>query len=151
MNTRGLIKSNGWSYKEYVFPYDVPLLLRIGGLTLYYYVLIRNAPLDRITGKIAAKKDSCQSRTALSTEDEQTLDKIWRAATCVLCRLLQTSTPCLCRTLVIHHWFGGRVSVKIGIVMEGRQLKSHAWVEVKDKAFRENPAELLKYTLILEW
>ncbi len=142
------------TYRNYALPRDIPLLLQVAGLTLYYYALIRCASLHGISKKMAAKKSSQPLRFTLSIEDQQGLDKVWRAASFMLCRVLRSSNPCLCRTLVMQHWLAGKmagVTVRIGVIREGRQLKSHAWIVLDGKAFREDPMELARYIPIIEW
>lgn len=137
----------------FAFPDDIPLLLTVGALSLYYFIRLRLVPLDRLLQGITERNGSSLPFIIRRTIADHELDKVWRAISFVLLRLLKTSTPCLCRALTMHHCFAGRtssVSVRIGVRKEGEQLQSHAWVVVNGKPFRESPTDLAQYTILLE-
>jgi hypothetical protein len=147
-------KKKKWLFRKYVFPDDCPLLWRVVVLTAAYYILIRCSPFDYIVQRAARQSRPCRRRANAMCADALLADKVWRATTFLLCRLLRSQKPCLCRTLVLHHWFsrlGSVITARVGVFVKGGQLQSHAWILLNGEPFREDMTELAKYMPVLEW
>jgi hypothetical protein len=141
------------SYRGYIFPCDLPLLVSVFFLLPYYTVLLKIYPLGRISSACRRNIPASETRKCFNHGEEETLNKIYRTATFFSTHLWRSDRPCLRRTLIMHRWCccrGIDSLVIVGVQKENRELKSHAWLAIGGKPFKETAEQLSKYTSILE-
>ena len=142
-----------WKHKGYELPQDVPLI--IGALCglLYYEMMIHWRPLPKILAEIRGMGDE-GSFSILSAEVTVKMDKLWRACSFWMLRLLRNPRPCLRRGLVLYHWCRKNSldsKLVVGVGKDGNVLKGHAWLYVYGHVYREDPVLLAReYTVMLE-
>ena len=82
------------------------------------------------------------------------MDKLWRACSFWMSRVLRSPRPCLRRSLVLYRWCrlqGVESKVVVGVGKDGDMLKGHAWLFVNGRVYREDPISLAKeYVVMLE-
>ncbi len=140
------------SYKGFKLPWDLPLLVNVLLLLLYYTALLRFSPTSQVINKIHESNPCPKEKAELDRNNEMLLDKTYRAATFFLKRLWRSNRPCLRRTLILYRWCCRRgipSRVVIGVKKTEGMLQSHAWLEIAHVPFKEKPEQLKEYTPIL--
>ena len=141
------------SYKGFRLPRDLPLLMNILLLLLYYTALLRLFPISKLINKIHGNSSCPNTKTELFPDNERLLDKIYRAATFFLRHLWCSKRPCLRRTLILYRCCcrrGIASRIVIGVKKTEGMLQSHAWLEIANVPFKEKAEYLKEYTSILE-
>ena len=142
-----------YSYKGFKMPHNLPLLMSVLFLLLYYTVLLKLFPIQKVINIIAGKSSCPGEKIEITRAEAKVLDKIYRAASFFLKRILRSERPCLRRTLILYRWccrrgIGSRVI--IGVKKSEGTLQSHAWLEIGSLPFKEKPEHLCVYTPMLE-
>ena len=122
-------------------------------LLIYYSILIRLLPIRKLLDLIERNRFGSDEKIGLGHPEEETLGKIYRAATYFLRRVWRSERPCLRRTLILYRWCcrqGIPSRVMIGVRKEKGNLQSHAWFEVAGLPYKESKEHLNTYTPILE-
>ena len=143
-----------WQYRGFQFPQDLWILIRVVYLTFFYTLLLNRKSFQQVLERLPQGCQKTNAEHAVDQQDYIMLDKIWRGTSFVLCHILRTDKPCLRRTLVLYHWFcssNHNIKASVGVCKENNMLRSHAWLIINGVPFRENHAELEKYSPIIEW
>lgn len=141
-----------YSYKGFDFPRDLSLLCSVFFLLIYYSLLLKLLPLERILNTDIPNRPAPDSKAGLSGSNKLILDKIYRASNFFLQHVWHTRRPCLKRALVLRRWCLARemeCGIVIGVNKSRDTLKSHAWLEIDAVPFREAPGIINTYTPII--
>lgn len=139
-------------------PRDLPLLAGMPLQVTYFALLLKRHQFGEVVALVEsncseAGRKQLETSKRLNATEQAELDKVYRAATFVLRRLLRSKRPCLRRSLVAYRWCrkrGLEADIVIGVQKTDDKLESHAWLVIDGQPFRENREELDKYTPITD-
>ncbi len=144
--------------KGFDLPWDLPLLAGITLQVAYFTLLLKRHQFGDLVALIenscnTAGRKQLEVQERLDSTEQAELDKVYRAASFVLRRLLRSKRPCLRRSLVVYRWcckHGLAADIVIGVKKTGGKLESHAWLLIDEQPYRENLDELAKYSPIID-
>ena len=140
-------------YKDYNFPGDLLLIIRVFWLTLFYRRLIHRKPLPDILAGITEAPSAENRRKILDPLEQEELDKINRAANFLLLKILHAEKPCLPRSLVLFRWCslnGIEARIIVGVKKAEKLLQGHSWLLIEGRPYHEDLQYLEEYTIMLE-
>ncbi len=144
--------------KGFNLPWDLPLLAGMPLQVAYFTLLLRRHQFRELINLV---ENSCsksgheqlETSNRLNAIEQTELDKVYRATTFVLQRILRSNKPCLRRSLITYRWCrrrGFEADIVIGVKKTDGKLESHAWLVIDGQPYQENVEELNKYTQITD-
>jgi hypothetical protein len=134
--------------KGFSIPADLILLCRVAFLCIHYGLLLRAKTIEQLLGAMNKIGNGGDEFSEVHVKIILELEKVRKASSFFLTRLIGIKRPCLPRSLVLYHWClkrGVEAGIAIGVRKAGSQLQGHAWLLLSGSPFMEDPKELSSY------